>query len=57
MTEKSYQDAIQVLRDHFGTQWERVETEGRDEIWPVQNDFQGQMGPKSKTLTDTRGQE
>src|SRR4051812_30591625 len=32
MTERSYQDAVQVLKDHLGSRWEGVETEGRDEM-------------------------
>jgi hypothetical protein len=32
MTEKSYQDAVQVLRDHIGGQWEGGEIEGRNEM-------------------------
>src|SRR5687767_15994929 len=32
MTERSYQDAVQVLRDRIGGRWEGVEGEGRDEM-------------------------
>ena len=32
MTERSYQDAVQVLKDRLGARWEGVETEGRDEM-------------------------
>jgi hypothetical protein len=35
MTEKSYQDAVKLLRDHIGTQWEGDKTEGRDEMVKV----------------------
>src|SRR4051812_27244100 len=32
MTEQSYQDAVQVLRDRIGGRWEGIEGEGRDEM-------------------------
>ena len=32
MTERSYQDAVQVLKDRLGSRWEGVEAEGRDEM-------------------------
>ncbi len=32
MTERSYQDAVQVLKDRLGATWEGAETEGRDEM-------------------------
>jgi hypothetical protein len=32
MTERSYQDAVQVLKDRLGARWEGVESEGRDEM-------------------------
>src|SRR5918912_970099 len=32
MTERSYEDAVQVLRDRMGGRWEGVEGEGRDEM-------------------------
>jgi len=32
MTEKSYQDAGEVLRDRMGERWEGDESEGRDEM-------------------------
>jgi hypothetical protein len=32
MSEQSYQDAVQVLRDRMGGRWEGLEGEGRDEM-------------------------
>jgi hypothetical protein len=32
MTERSYQDAVQVLKDRLGGQWEGAQTDGRDEM-------------------------
>ena len=32
MTERSYQDAVQVLKDRLGGTWLGVEAEGRDEM-------------------------
>jgi hypothetical protein len=32
MTERSYQDAVQLLQDHLGAAWVGVEAEGRDEM-------------------------
>jgi hypothetical protein len=32
MTEKSYQEAVQVLRERLGTQWAGAELEGRGEM-------------------------
>lgn len=32
MTERSYEDAVQVLRDRMGGRWEGLEGDGRDEM-------------------------
>src|SRR5919197_639036 len=32
MTEQSYEQAVQVLRDRLGGRWEGIEGEGRDEM-------------------------
>ena len=32
MTERSYQDAVQVLKSHLGSRWDGLEAEGRDEM-------------------------
>src|SRR5689334_5182672 len=41
MTERSYQDAVQVLKDHLGGQWQGVETEGRSEMARILRDELG----------------
>jgi hypothetical protein len=32
MTERSYQDAVQVLNSRMGARWEGIEADGRDEM-------------------------
>jgi hypothetical protein len=49
MTERSYQDAVQVLKDRLGGQWEGVETEGREEMVTTLKD---QLGFDSRTAND-----
>ena len=49
MTERSYQDAVQVLKDRLGSRWEGVETEGRDEMVSV---LKNQLGYDSRTAND-----
>jgi hypothetical protein len=49
MTERSYQDAVQVLKDRLGSRWEGVETEGRDEMVSILKD---QLGYDSRTAND-----
>ena len=49
MTERSYQDAVQVLRDRLGGRWEGVETEGRHEMVSILKD---QLGYDSRTAND-----
>lgn len=41
MTEKSYQDAVQVLRSHMNSRWVGLEDEGRDEMVEVLKDELG----------------
>ncbi len=41
MTEKSYQDAVQVLRQHLGNRREGIEVEGRDEMVKI---LQSELG-------------
>jgi hypothetical protein len=49
MTERSYQDAVQVLKDRLGSRWEGVETEGRDEMVSILKD---QLGYDSGRAND-----
>ena len=49
MTERSYQDAVQVLKDHLGSRWEGFETEGRDEMVSI---LKNQLGYDSRTAND-----
>src|SRR5829696_3248199 len=49
MTERSYQDAVQVLKDRLGSRWEGVETEGRDEMVSI---LKNQLGYDSRTADD-----
>ncbi len=49
MTERSYQEAVQVLKDRLGGRWEGIETEGRDEMVAILKD---QLGYDSRTAKD-----
>ena len=49
MTERNYQDAVQVLKDRLGSQWEGVETDGRSEMVSV---LKHQLGYDSRTAND-----
>ena len=49
MTERSYQDAVQMLKDRLGGQWEGVETAGRDEMASILKD---QLGYDSRAAND-----
>jgi hypothetical protein len=49
MTERSYQDAVQILKDRLGARWEGIETEGRDEMVAILKD---QLGYDSRTAND-----
>ena len=49
MTERSYQDAVQVLKDRMGGRWEGVEAEGRDEMVSILKD---QLGYDSRAAND-----
>jgi len=50
MTERSYQDAVQVLKDRLGGMWEGVEADGRDEMVSILKD---QLGYDSGMAKDT----
>ena len=50
MTERSYQDAVQVLKDRLGGQWEGVELDGRDEMAKILRD---ELGYDHRTSEDT----
>jgi hypothetical protein len=41
MTEKSYQDAVQALKDRLGGRWEGAELAGRDEMVKILKDRLG----------------
>jgi hypothetical protein len=49
MTERSYQDAVQVLKERLGATWEGVEAEGRDEMVRI---LQEQLGYSSGEAND-----
>jgi hypothetical protein len=49
MTERSYQDAVQVLKDRLGARWEGIETEGRNEMVRILKD---QLGYDSRAAND-----
>jgi hypothetical protein len=52
MTERSYQDAVQVLKDRLGSRWEGVETEGRDEMESILRDQLGYDRPTARDAID-----
>jgi hypothetical protein len=41
MTERSFQDAVQVLKERLGSRWEGVELDGRDEMVSILKDKLG----------------
>jgi len=49
MTERSYQDAVQVLKDRLGGRWEGVEAEGRHEMVSI---LKEQLGYDSRAAND-----
>ena len=49
MTERSFQDAVQVLKEHLGATWEGAEVEGRDEMERV---LQEQLGFSDHEASD-----
>jgi hypothetical protein len=49
MTERSYQDAVQVLKDLLGATWEGVEAEGRDEMVRI---LQEKLGYNDREAND-----
>jgi len=52
MTERSYQDAVQVLKDRLGSRWEGVETEGRDEMVSILKNQLGYDGREANDAID-----
>jgi hypothetical protein len=50
MTERSYQDAVQLLRDQLGNRWEGAEADGRDEMVAI---LKKQLGYDSRAANDT----
>jgi hypothetical protein len=49
MTERSYQDAVQVLKDRLGGRWEGIEAEGRAEMSKILRD---ELGFDRRTADD-----
>jgi hypothetical protein len=49
MTERSYQDAVQVLMERMGGRWEGVEADGRDEMVSI---LKQQLGFDSREAND-----
>ena len=49
MTERSYQDAVQVLENRLGGRWEGIETEGRAEMSKILRD---ELGFDRRTADD-----
>lgn len=50
MTERSYEDAVQLLKRRMGGQWQGMETDGRDEMVRVLRD---ELGYNSAQADDT----
>src|SRR5262245_10069101 len=49
MTERSYQDAVQILKDRMGGRWEGIEAEGRDEMVSI---LKQQLGYDDRAAND-----
>jgi hypothetical protein len=49
MTERSYQDAVQLLKDRLGARWDGAETEGRDQMVSILKD---QLGYDSRAANE-----
>ncbi|HEY3231417.1 MAG TPA: hypothetical protein VGJ87_19470 [Roseiflexaceae bacterium] len=49
MTERSYQDAVQTLKNRLGGRWDGLEAEGRDEMVRV---LKEQLGYDSRQAND-----
>ena len=49
MAEHSFQDAVQVLKDHLGNRWDGVELDGRDEMAKLLKD---KLGYNNKDAND-----
>ena len=52
MTERSYQDAVQVLRNRMGGRWEGLEGDGRDEMVRVLKQELGYDGDQADSAID-----
>jgi hypothetical protein len=52
MTERSYQDAVQVLKERMGGQWMGVESEGRDEMVRILKDALGYDDQRANDTID-----
>lgn len=50
MTERSYEDAVQVLRQRFGGRWEALEVDGRNEMIDI---LEEELGYDHGTASDT----
>src|SRR5690242_5916349 len=50
MTERSYEQAVQVLRNRLGGRWSGVETEGRDEMVDI---LKHELGYGDREANDT----
>ena len=53
MTEQSYQDAVQVLKDRLGATWDGAEAEGRDEMVGVLKKELGYSERQANDAIDT----
>ena len=53
MTERSYQDAVQLLKDRLGARWDGAETEGRDQMVSILKD---QLGYDSRAANEVTPQ-
>ncbi|HEY3229618.1 MAG TPA: hypothetical protein VGJ87_10380, partial [Roseiflexaceae bacterium] len=49
MTERSYQDAVQTLKNRLGGRWDGLEAEGRDEMVRV---LKEELGYNSRQAND-----
>ncbi|HJZ46601.1 MAG TPA: hypothetical protein VKE41_05525 [Roseiflexaceae bacterium] len=49
MTERSYQDAVQILKDRMGGRWEGIEAQGRDEMVSI---LKQQLGYDDRAAND-----
>jgi hypothetical protein len=52
MTERSYEDAVQVLKRRFGGRWEGLEADGRDDMIAALKDELGYDGNAARDAID-----